>query len=669
MKKEHEILFDKIKIGSLELKNRFVMCPMGPAGLCDDDGCFTENGRQYYIERAKGGTGLIITGTMYIEEESEIKTGEFPFPQRNPEKFTRTNRQMTDEIHKYGSKIFAQLTAGFGRVGIPNINTLLEESVGPSPIPHRWVPEHTVRPLTIDQIKSIINSMGIVAKMVKEAGFDGVEIHAVHEGYLLDQFATSFWNQRTDEYGGSLENRLRFATEIVKEIKEVCGQDFPVILRYSSKHFIKGNNQGAVPGEEFEEKGRDVEEGIEAAKILEAAGYDAFDADLGCYDSWYWPHPPMYQPKGLYLPYNEKLKKVLKVPVITAGRMDNPDLASDAVRSGKTDFIGLARPLLADANLPNKIQTGEYDDIRTCLSCQDACIGGIEHRGILSCTLNPTVGHEKEWALKEAENKKKIMVIGGGVAGLEFARVARLRGHEVALYEKTNELGGNLKAAGAPSFKEDDRELIRWYTNQMKKLEVKVSLGVEVNADLIAEVSPDEVIVATGSLPKVFNVQGGKLGETILVAQDVLTGVQDTGNSTVIVGGGLVGCELALDLINKGKKVAIVEALPALLASGAKLCSANSQMLKDLLNFHEAGIYTNAKLLRMNDEGVVVATEDGEIVIPADTIILSVGYCGNNALYEEIKDNKYSLHVLGDANKVANIQNAVWGAFELARNI
>ena len=669
MKNQHKILFDKMKIGSLELKNRFVMCPMGPGGMCDDDGSFTENGRQYYIERAKGGTGLIITGTVLVEEKAEAKTGHFPYPQRNPQKFIETSRLMNKEIHQYGSKIFAQLTAGFGRVGLPNINTFLEKSVGPSAIPHRWAPEHIVRPLTIEEVKSIVKSFGVVSKIIKEAHYDGVEIHAVHEGYLLDQFSTAFWNQRTDEYGGSLENRLRFAIEIVKEIKEACGPDFPVILRYSTKHFIKDYGQGGLPGEDFAEKGRDLEEGIQVAKILEAAGYDAFNADLGSYDSWYWPHPPMYQPKGLYLPYNEKLKKVLKVPVITAGRMDDPDLASEAVRAGKTDFIGLARPLLADPALPNKIAAGEYEDIRTCLSCQDACIGGLEHRGILSCTLNPTVGHEKEWALQETKQKKKIMVVGGGVAGLEFARVASTRGHQVVVYEKTDKLGGNLNPGGAPEFKEDDHALIRWYTHQIKKLGIEVNMCSEVTGDVINKVNPDEVIVATGSMPKVFNVTNGKLNENVLVAQDVLNGVRDAGNSTVIVGGGLVGCELALDLLYKGKKVAIVEALPELLASGLKLCSANSSMLKDLVKFHGANIFTNTKLVKMSEKGVLIATEKKEIELEADTLILAIGYYENHALYEELKDSNYTVQILGDAKKVRNIQNAVWEAFELARTI
>ena len=340
-------LFQPIKIGKVEIKNRFMLAPIGPGGFCDADGSFNYRGVEFYVERARGGTGLIMTGVTMVENEIEkCSLPSLPCTTLNPINFIKTSKLMTERVHAYGAKIFLQLTAGFGRVSIPSI--VGRTAVAPSAIPHRWIPGVICRPLTIDEIKTFIGKFADSAEICQNAGYDGVEIHAVHEGYLLDQFAISFFNQRTDEYGGSLENRLRFTTDIVKAIKARCGQDFPVSLRYSIKSFIKDWLKGGLPGEEFEEKGRDIPEGIEAARMLESAGYDALNGDVGSYDAWYWSHPPMYQEKGLYLPYNEILKKAVTIPIITAGRMDNPALASRAIAEGKTDMIGLARPLLAD---------------------------------------------------------------------------------------------------------------------------------------------------------------------------------------------------------------------------------------------------------------------------------------------------------------------------------
>ena len=348
-------LFQPIKIGKVEIKNRFMLAPMGPGGFCDADGSFNNRGVEFYVERARGGAGLIMPGVTMVENEIEkCALPSLPCPTLNPINFIKSSKPMTERVHAYDAKIFLQLSAGFGRVSIPSI--VGKTAVAPSAIPHRWIPGVICRPLTIDEIKTYVGKFADSAEICKNAGYDGVEIHAVHEGYLLDQFAISFFNQRTDEYGGSLENRLRFTTDIVKAIKARCGQDFPVSLRYSIKSFIKDWLKGGLPGEEFEEKGRDIPEGIEAARMLESAGYDALNGDVGSYDAWYWSHPPLYQEKGLYLPYNEILKKAVTIPVITAGRMDNPALASRAIAEGKTDMIGLARPLLADPELPNKIK-------------------------------------------------------------------------------------------------------------------------------------------------------------------------------------------------------------------------------------------------------------------------------------------------------------------------
>jgi 2-enoate reductase len=658
-------LFEPVAIGKCVIKNRFAMAPMGPAGLCDSDGAFTERGIDYYVERARGGVGLIITGMSFVENEIEKHTkGAMPCPTANPMLFMRMARTLTERVHAYDCKIFLQLSAGFGRVST-RVNPG-EEPVGPSVIPHRWIEGLMCRELTVAEIKTIIRKIVESAVIAKKAGFDGVEIHAMHEGYLLDQFAMALFNNRTDEYGGSLENRIRFAVEIVQGIKLACGADFPVSLRYTTKSFIKELKQGVVPGQAFLEKGRDLPEGLEAAKILETAGYDALDSDIGSYDSWYWSHPPMYQAKGLSLPFNEELKKVVRIPVMTTGRMDNPELASHAVAEKQTDMIGLGRPLLADPYLVNKIRMGHVGKIRPCLSCQEGCMGRLKAFLTISCAVNPAAGREREYALVPAVKKKKVMVVGGGVAGCEAARVLAERGHEVALYEKTGQLGGNLIPGGAPDFKEDDRALTAWFKREIEELGVAIHYGTTVTADMVRSAGADAVIIATGSTAK--NIPLG-YPERVYNATDVLTGKIDPGNSAVIVGGGLVGCELALMLVKAGKKVTIVEVMDALLSIGGPLCPANYDMLVDLLRFHEVEVRTAARAIRATGHGLVIAKDGREEEISADSVIIAVGYDANRDLYNEILREVPELYLLGDARRVSNIMYAVWDAFEVARNI
>ncbi|WP_371379240.1 FAD-dependent oxidoreductase [Sporomusa aerivorans] len=658
-------LFEPIMIGKCLIRNRFVMAPMGPAGLCDSDGAFNERGIEYYVERARGGVGLIITGMNFVENEVENHNkGAMPCPTDNPVMFVRMARTLTERVHAYDSKIFLQISAGFGRVS--NRVKPGEEPIGPSIIPHRWINGLMCRQLSTAEVKTIIQKMIDAAAIAKRAGFDGVEIHAMHEGYLIDQFAMALFNTRTDEYGGSIENRIRFAVEIVQGIKQACGADFPVIMRYSPKSFIKELNQGAVPGEIFLEKGRDLPEGLEIAKMLEKAGYDALDSDVGSYDSWYWSHPPMYQEKGLALPFNEELKKIVNIPVITAGRLDNPDLASNAITRKQTDLIGLGRPLLADPHIVNKIRTGKMAKIRPCLSCQEACMGRLKAFLTISCAVNPAAGREKEYALIPAVRKKKVVVVGGGVAGCEAARVLAERGHEVELFEKSSQLGGNLIPGGAPDFKEDDWALVAWFKQELEGLKIKIHYNTAVTGKMVRDTRADSVIIATGSSPRIFNLGNN---EKVYLAADVLTGKKTTGSSTVIVGGGLVGCETALMLAKQGKQVTIVEAMDDILSIGAPLCYANSQMLKDLLRFYKVDIYTASKAVKATSGGLIVVKEGVEKEISADSVILSVGYTADNSLYYEIQNDVPELYLLGDARNVSNIMYAIWDAFEVARNI
>ena len=662
---KYQKLFTPVKIGSVTLKNRFAMAPMGPLGLADAEGGFNQRGIDYYTARAKGGLGLIVTGVTFSDGKVETQSmPNCPNSTYNPVHFIRTGKEMTERVHAYGAKIFLQMSGGFGRVTIP---TNLGEfpPVAPSAIPHRWL-DKTCRPLEVEEIHSIVKSFGDGAYNAKRAGFDGVQIHAVHEGYLIDQFAISMFNLRTDEYGGSLENRLRFAREVVEEIKARCGKDFPVTLRYSVKSMIKDWREGALPGEEFEEKGRDVEEGIAAAKLLVSYGYDALDTDVGTYDAWWWNHPPMYQEKGLYRPYCKLMKETVDVPIVCAGRMDDPDMALAAIENGECDIIGLGRPVLADPEYVNKLRAGQTASIRPCISCQEGCMGRVQEYSMINCAVNPQAARERFTAYNPILRKKKVMVIGGGVAGCEAARVLALRGHAPEVFEKSSQLGGNLIPGGAPSFKEDDLALARWYAHELEALHVPVHFGKTVTREDVLAFGADTVIVATGSTPKVFS-----LGDDahVYTAAQVLVGEKAAGDSTVVVGGGLVGCETALWLAQQGKKVTIVEAMDKILALNGPLCHANKEMLERLVPFHGIQVVTGAKVTGFCD-GALSLEKDGQTQkLPCDSVILSVGYRENNGLYEQLQFDIPELYLLGDAKKVSNIMYAIWDAFEVANHI
>lgn len=662
---KYQKLFEPIKIGKLEIKNRYAMAPMGPLGLGDCEGGWNDRGIDYYTRRAQGGIGLIITGVTF--SDTEVEKPSFPNTPNstyNPVQFVRTSREMTEKVHAYGAKIFLQMSGGFGRVTIP---TNLGEfpPVSASAIPHRWL-DKTCRPLTVEEIHGIVKSFGKGAFNAKRAGFDGVEIHAVHEGYLIDQFAISFFNQRNDEYGGTLENRLRFAREIREEIARTCGPDFPVALRFSLKSMIKDWREGALPGEKFEEKGRDIAEGIEAAKLLEQYGYDALDVDAGTYDAWWWNHPPMYMEKAPYKEFARITKENVKIPVIMAGRVDNPDTALDCLEKDVCDMISLGRPTLADPDIVNKIRTGKLAQIRPCISCQEGCMGRIQTYSLINCAVNPQAGKERLNKLNPVVRRKKVLVVGGGVAGCEAARVLAERGHEPILYEASDRLGGNLIPGGAPSFKEDDLALAKWYADEMKRLGVKVHLNTKAGEKEILDKSYDAVIMATGSRPKRFSLGDD---DKVYSAEEVLLGKKDAGNTVVVVGGGLVGCELALDLAMKGKKVTIVEALGKLLAVNGPLCSANREMLEKLIPFNGIDVCCNAKVTGFKNGVLCAETAGGKKEFKADSVVLCVGYSSENSLYNQFKNCLDEVYLLGDARQVSNIMYAIWDAFEVANNI
>lgn len=663
MNKQYKKLFEPTYLGKLKLKNRMSMAPMGPVGYADPLGAWNQRIQDYYVERAKGGIGLIITGICSVDLAIEgLPSSGLPCPTTNPIAFIHSSTQMNERVHAYGTKIIIQLTGGLGRSALPGFTS---KNIAPSQQENRFDPRVKHREMTEEEIQNLIQKFVASAVISKRGGFDGVEIHAVHEGYLLDQFAISFFNHRSDQYGGSLENRLRIPIQIVKGIKQACGPDFPVSLRYSLKSMMKGIRQGGLPGEEFIEVGRDIEEGIAAAKILAEAGYDALNVDAGTYDSWYWSHPPMYfEYEGMYREFGEILKKEVDVPIILAGRMEDPEIAVEAI--GKScDIVSYGRQLLSDPDYPEKLRSGRLDEVRPCLGCHEGCLGRIGN-GPVSCAVNPACGREAIYGLTPALKKKKILVIGGGVAGMETARVAATRGHDVVLVEKTDQLGGNLIPGGVPSFKRYDLHLVEWYKRQLQLLDVDVRMETTVTSDNVADYEADEIVVATGSKPIVL--QGSEFA-AVVTADDVLMGRKPVGDQVVIIGGGLVGCETGLWLAQQGKKVTVVEMLGEILGGPHGMPFMNYQMLTELLQYHKVDIHTSTKVKEVRANEAVLVKGEEVFTVLADTVIGAVGYRENNSLYEELQELEIPVHNIGDSNKVHNIMYAIWDAYELSRNI
>lgn len=634
-------LFTPWRIGNCEIKNRIVLTSMGGTDLFGwmEKNHFDKMGARFLMEAAKNNAGLVLPGCQPVYNPM---FGQWLYKNK---KMYEDLKEWMPEFHKTGAKLFVQLTAGFGRSF--TISEMMEKlytnkalrvlskpfmdldkiTATASPSPNRWSDKVPSREMTREEIHEFVEAFAKSAKLLQDAGVDGVEIHAVHEGYLLDQFTLKYVNHRTDEYGGSFENRYRFAVEIVQAIKKVCGEDFPVSLRYSVLSKTKGFRKGALPGEQFTEVGRDMEESEKAVKYLQDAGYDMLNCDNGTYDAWYWAHPPVYMPENCNLEDVEHIKQFVRIPVVCAGRM-NPKTAAESIAAGRLDGAGFARQFLADQEWVTKMMEDREEEIRPCILCHNGCFNMCHYKGVPNdqelsdslhlsrCAVNAETMQWDRHFIEKTKNPRRVYIIGGGIGGMEAARVLKLREHDPVIYEKNNVLGGTFIPASAESYKGKLRELLAWYRRQMKELDVEVHLGKEI--DSVEKFGDAPVIIATGSVPRVMkNIPGH---ERMIEACDYLNG-RDVGERVVVIGGGLTGSEIAYELALQGKRPVIVEMKNDLVAQKG-VCLANSSYLREWFELHEVPVYLETKLKEVKEHSVICTDKTGkEIEIPCDSVI------------------------------------------------
>lgn len=643
-------LFEPGKIGKMTVKNRIVMAAMGTM-LTDLDGRLSQREIDYYVARAKGGTGLVITSASRSRQLEQL-----PFTPLVDQLVIDTKiagarlNELAEAVHDYGAKVCVQFQPGRGR----NTTTEILRSggaVAPSAIPAFGDPSITARELTTKEVEWLAQAFQFSAEVVRSSGVDAIEINA-HGGYLIDEFMTALWNKRTDKYGGDLDGRLRFLMEIIAYVRKGAGADFPVIVKYGLTHYLDG--------------GREIEEGLEIARRLEAVGVDALDIDAGCYETMYWLLPPTTQPPGCLVDLTEKVKRVVKIPVIAVGRLHYPEVAERVLQDGKADFIAIGKGLLADPEWANKVKAGRLEDIRPCLGDHEGCIGRIFDGKYISCTVNPECGMERDLAISPAEKKKTVVVIGSGPSGMEAAMIAAQKGHKVTLFEKNYALGGNLLPASVPGFKHDYKSLIDYLTMQVNKLGVDVKLATEATPELVESMKPEVVFIATGGTPITPEIPGID-NEKVATAIDVLIGRKEVGESVIVIGGGLIGSEAALHLAQQGKKVTIVEILDTI---ACDMIAVNRMHLLKLLAEADVKILTGITVLKVTDKGINISDKKGnKSTLPSDTVLIACGVKPNNGLLETLRGKVPEVYAVGDCAEPRNVFHAIREGFRCARLI
>jgi 2,4-dienoyl-CoA reductase-like NADH-dependent reductase (Old Yellow Enzyme family)/thioredoxin reductase len=645
---QFEILFSPIKIKGVSLRNRIVLPAMN-TNYAEPDGSVSERFKKFYVERGKGGAGLLIVSSAYIDSSAKKRRGALLL---HEDRFIPKLKEFTDAVHSTGAKILQQLNHN-GRLitSSKELKTAIAGgvAVGPSAIPHLSTGE-VPRVLTVEEIKDLIEKFGQAARRAKEAGFDGVELHGSH-GYLINQFFSIYSNRRTDDYGGSFEKRIRFPLEVYYRVRELTGDDFIICFRVNAKEFTP-----------IETPFEDV---IEFCKHLAKEGIDLIHVSAGSGET---PGtvikmiPPGSMPPGCYADYAAAIKARVNVPVIAVGRINTPEIGEQILREGKADLIATGRALISDPYWPIKALRGDTDSIRQCIGCNQGCIERLIQEETVTCLYNPEVGREGEIA--PASRKKKIWIIGGGPGGMEAAVIASSRGHNVELFEKERELGGQIFLAEKPPGKEGFSAVRDFLVKELRKKRVTIHLNEEVTAEKIILNKPDALIIATGSLPLIPLIPGIE-EKNVVTARDVLKG-WNVGNNVIVAGGGLVGVETALFLSKKGKRVILIEMLDDIAQDAGPL---NRARVKEELKETEIEVKCKTKLLSIDQQGITVEREGEAYKIPAETVVLALGAKSNNSLLPRLEGKIVEIYSIGDCCSPRKMIDAIHEGFEVASKI
>ncbi len=627
-------VFEPITIGNMVVKNRFVVPPM-VSNYAAENGHCTEQFIAYHEEKARGGWGLIIVEDYKINPQAG---GFIRLPGLWLDEQIDSHRALTARVHAHGAKIAAQIYHA-GRETSADITGV--QPVAPSAIPDPVV-NAMPRELTVEEIKELVEQFGDTALRAKKAGFDAVEIHGAH-GYLVNQFMSPFSNKRTDQYGGTILNRARFALEIIANIRAKVGNDYPLIYRMSVNEFVEG--------------GLTTEDNKVVAMLLEDAGINLIHASNGVYASTEAIIPPTAVGHAWSANISEELKKVVDIPVIAVGRINDPLIAESVIRAKQADMVSMGRSSLADPHLPNKAQAGQFDDIIRCIGCLQGCIQRNAQQLPIKCLVNPVTGHESERQLTPAEQSKKVVIVGGGIAGMEAAIVAAKRGHHVELFEKHSKLGGQWALAAIPPTKEELSSFTVWQVHQLNALGVVIHLNTTLTPQLIEALQPDSVILATGALPFVPNIEGKDL-EHVLNANDVLQGSAETGHNVVVIGGGLVGSETAAHLANHGRRVSIIEMNDDIFVGTPH--ATKHYLLKDL-RAHDVAIHTNTQVQSIAPDSVTVVDAKGNQcrLEGIDSVVMAIGSRPVSVIESELKKSVPEVITIGDALQVRKAMEAV----------